>query len=206
MFQDIPTKVLHTYRLRVSKEPLREIRRHPEAQRSALVAIFCWERRQEIIDGLVDLLIQVIHKITVTAERRIVKELVQEIRAVRGKHGLLYKLADAALAHPDETVREAVYPVVDQDTLETIVKEYQAKALGTSGVSRRASIIHTKAIIDGWYPSFWRPWSSAPTTNSTDLYSRRWPTLRPCATPNSAFSTSAQSPSLVLCHGNCAPW
>ena len=91
MFQDIPTKVLHTYRLRVSKEPLREIRRHPEAQRSALVAIFCWERRQEIIDGLVDLLIQVIHKITVTAERRLVKELVQDIRAVRGKHGLLYK-------------------------------------------------------------------------------------------------------------------
>ena len=130
MFQDIPTKVLHTYRLRVSKEPLREIRRHPEAQRSALVAIFCWERRQEIIDGLVDLLIQVIHKITVTAERRIVKELVQDIRAVRGKHGLLYKLADAALAHPDETVREAVYPVVDQDTLEAIVKEYQAKGPG----------------------------------------------------------------------------
>ncbi len=32
---------LHTYRLRVSKEPLREIRRHPEAQRSALVAILC---------------------------------------------------------------------------------------------------------------------------------------------------------------------
>jgi len=56
-----------------------------------LVAIFGWERRQEIIDGLVDLLIQVIHKITVMAERRIVKELVQDIRAVRGQHGLLYK-------------------------------------------------------------------------------------------------------------------
>ena len=69
-------------------------------------------------------------KITVTAERRIVKELVQDIRAVRGKHGLLYQLADAALAHPDETVREAVYPVVDQDTLEAIVKEYQAKGPG----------------------------------------------------------------------------
>ena len=40
MFQDIPTKVLHTYRLCVRKEPWREIRRHPEAQRSALVAIF----------------------------------------------------------------------------------------------------------------------------------------------------------------------
>ena len=40
MFQDIPTKVLHTYRLRVSKEPLPKSRRHPEAQRSALVAIF----------------------------------------------------------------------------------------------------------------------------------------------------------------------
>jgi len=34
------------------------------------------------------------------------------------------------LAHPDETVREAVYPVVAQDTLEAIVKEYQAKGPG----------------------------------------------------------------------------
>ena len=34
------------------------------------------------------------------------------------------------MAHPDETVREAVYPVVDQDTLGAIVKEYQAKGPG----------------------------------------------------------------------------
>jgi hypothetical protein len=34
------------------------------------------------------------------------------------------------LAHPDETVREAVCPVVDQDTLAAIVKEYQAKGPG----------------------------------------------------------------------------
>ena len=53
-----------------------------------------------------DLLTQVIHKITVTAER-IVKELVQDIRARPWQAGLLYKLTDAALAHPDGTVREA---------------------------------------------------------------------------------------------------
>jgi len=42
---------------------------------------------------------------------------------VRGKHGLLFALAGAAVDHPDETVRTALYPVVSEATLCQLVKE-----------------------------------------------------------------------------------
>ena len=44
----------------------------------------------EVLDGLVELLIQVTHRITVKAERRVVEELVEEAREVRGKAGILF--------------------------------------------------------------------------------------------------------------------
>jgi hypothetical protein len=81
LFTGVPPKVLQTYRLRAAAEPPREMRMHPEVIRYTLLGAFCWQRRQEIIDGLVELLIQVIHRISVRAERRVVKELLSDFSA-----------------------------------------------------------------------------------------------------------------------------
>jgi dihydropteroate synthase len=62
-----------------------------------LLAAFCWQRRQEIIDGLVDLLIQIVHRISVRAEKKVVDELLGDLQKVRGKTTLLFKMAEAAL-------------------------------------------------------------------------------------------------------------
>jgi hypothetical protein len=53
LFAEIQPKILRQYRLRATAEPPREVRRHPEPIRYTLLAAFCWQRRQEIIDGLV---------------------------------------------------------------------------------------------------------------------------------------------------------
>jgi hypothetical protein len=45
---------------------------------------------------------------------------------MRGKQGLLFSLAEAAVEHPDETVRRALYPVVGEGTLRDLVKEAKA--------------------------------------------------------------------------------
>jgi TnpA family transposase len=123
LFTGVPPKVLQTYRLRAAAEPPREMRMHPEAIRYTLLGAFCWQRRQEIIDGLVELLIQVVHRISVRAERRVVKELLSDFQRVHGKTTLLYKLAEAALAQPDRTVREVVYPIIGPQTLAALIKE-----------------------------------------------------------------------------------
>ncbi len=130
LFAHVPDKVLHAYRLRAGTESITRLRRHPEAIRHVLVTAFCHERRAEIIDGLADLLIQLVHKIGVRAEKHVVRELLGDIRSVNGKPRLLYKLADAALNNPNGRVKDVLFSVVDEATLESLVKEYQAKGPG----------------------------------------------------------------------------
>lgn len=130
LFSHIPSKLLHVYRLRAGTESITELRKHPERIRYVLVAAFCYEKRAEIIDGLADLLIQLVHKIGVRAEKHTMRQILGDIKAVNGKTRLLYKLADAALNNPDGTVRDVLYSVVNEETLENLVKEYQSKGPG----------------------------------------------------------------------------
>jgi TnpA family transposase len=126
LFAELPPKILRQYRLRAAAEPPREIRRHPEPMRYTLLAAFCWQRQHEIIDGLVDLLIQIVHRISVRAEKKVVEELVGDLQKVHGKTTLLFKMAEAALDHPEGVVKEVLYPVVSEQTLANLVKEYRA--------------------------------------------------------------------------------
>jgi hypothetical protein len=54
------------------------------------------------------------------------EELINELRRVRGKENILFRLAEAAVEHPDDIVREALYPVVGEETLNDLVREYKA--------------------------------------------------------------------------------
>jgi hypothetical protein len=53
------------FRRRATVENAWELRRHPERIRLALLAFYCVPRQGEVVDGLVELLIQVTHRITV---------------------------------------------------------------------------------------------------------------------------------------------
>ena len=79
------------FRRRAAVETAWELRRHPERIRLPLLAFWCAPREAEVVDGLVELLIQVTHRITVKAERRVIEELVEEAREVRGKAGILFQ-------------------------------------------------------------------------------------------------------------------
>ena len=126
LFAAIQPKILRHYRLRAAVEPPREVRRHPEPIRYTMLAAFCWQRRQEIIDGLVDLLIQIVHRISVRAEKKVVDALLGDLQKVHGKTTLLFKIAEAALEQPEGVVREVLYPVVSEQTLSDLVKEYRS--------------------------------------------------------------------------------
>jgi TnpA family transposase len=63
----------------------------------------------------------------VGGEKKVVKELLQDVRHVHGKTTLLYKLAEAAITQPDGTVRAVVFPVVGEETLHRLVHESRTK-------------------------------------------------------------------------------
>ncbi|MGH3249266.1 MAG: Tn3 family transposase, partial [Trebonia sp.] len=94
--------------------------------RLTLLAALCHALKAELADGLVELLIQLVHKISVRAERKVEGEINAEFRRVSGKNGILVKMAAAALALPEEIVRTAIYPVVGERTLADIIAETRA--------------------------------------------------------------------------------
>jgi hypothetical protein len=114
------------WRARAAKEYPSDLRARSQPVRVTLLACLCWSRQTEITDGLVDLLTALVHKIEARAERRVEGELLADLKRVRGKEGLLFQLAEAAVAHPDETVRVALYPVVGEQTLKDLVREAKA--------------------------------------------------------------------------------
>ena len=152
----LPSGLLHglhpdqakRFRRRAAVETAWELRRPPERIRLPLLAFWCAPREAEVVDGLVELLIQVTHRITVKAERRVIDELVEEAREVRGKAGILFRVVEAASGSPEGVVREVILPVIGEQTFDALVRE--ARALGTPQ-SRR---VHT--VVRASYGSYYR--------------------------------------------------
>jgi len=126
LFDHTPTQELERYRQRVAVEASFELRRHPEPLRLTWLAAFAYVRGRAITDSLVELLIETIHHIGARAERKVERELLEDLKRVTGKQTLLFELADAALAHPEGIVREVVFPVVGEQTLRDLVREWKA--------------------------------------------------------------------------------
>src|SRR5712692_8627181 len=126
LFARVSAKTLDSYRNRIAVEELQEVRRHPDPIRFTLLSAYCWLRRQEIVDTLVELLLDVAHHLSTKAERRVEKAFVKDIKKVSGKTNLLFRLAEAVVDKPDGTIRDVVFPVVSEQTLRDLVKEYKA--------------------------------------------------------------------------------
>jgi hypothetical protein len=52
--------------------------------------------------------------------------LIADYKRVSGKNNLLFQIAEASLYHPDETVKEVVYPIANESTLRDLVREFKA--------------------------------------------------------------------------------
>jgi CBS domain-containing protein len=120
--------------------------------RLTLLAAFCVTRTAELTDALVTHLVDMVHHINVKAERRVERNFVAEFRRVHNKDRILERLLEAALGNPDGTVREVLFPVVDEQTLRELLREYKEK-----GGYRQQ--VHT--VVRGTYRSHYRrmiPW------------------------------------------------
>jgi TnpA family transposase len=148
LFDNTTPKVLQAFWQRLAVEAPYEVRRHATPLRLTLLAVFGYLRERELADTLVDLLLSTVHRIGARAERRVERELLEDLKRVAGKHGLLFQLAEASLARPDGIVRDVVYPVVNEQTLRDLVKEWQA-----TGPAYRQ---HVQMVIRNSYRSHYR--------------------------------------------------
>lgn len=68
-------------------------------------------------------------RIGARADRKVTEELVNAFKRVTGKENILFAIAGAALAAPDESVRQVVFPAVTggEQILRELVHEYKTQ-------------------------------------------------------------------------------
>lgn len=113
LFSHIPSKMLRKYRLRSISEKASERRRHPPEVRYTLLSAFFWSRCREITDSLVELLMTITHNINGHAEKKVDRELLKEIKRVRGKNNLLATLLEDMLDNQGHVVKDVLFSVRD---------------------------------------------------------------------------------------------
>jgi hypothetical protein len=126
LFRDVAPKVVKEWRDLAMVESPSHVREHPVQLQQAMLAALLFCRQQEVTDALVTLLVSTVHRIGARANRRVTTQLVNEFKKVTGKENLLFRVAEAAVGRPDDTVRQVVYPVVGEDNLRALVAEYKS--------------------------------------------------------------------------------
>ena len=96
LFGGIAPKVLAAWRARAAAEAPSHLRAHLEEIRLTLLAALPHCREREITDTLVDLLIAMVRRINARAEKRVVDELVSDLKRVSGKESILFGITVAA--------------------------------------------------------------------------------------------------------------
>lgn len=123
LFEGFSEKLVEAWRARAARSYPSDLRASPREVRLTLLAALAWSRTAEITDSLVDLLLGLVHKMDIRSEKKVEGELIKDLKLVRGKEGILFRMAEAAVEHPDDTVRMALYPVVGEGTLRDLVRE-----------------------------------------------------------------------------------
>lgn len=132
---------------RVEGETASEMRRHRRERRLGLLAIYLMLRRSQLIDGLVDLLIEVVHRIGTRSKRKVISIIAADIEKVHGKERLLVDIATAAVMAPYGKVSEVIFPIAGAAKLKAIIDEHRAK--GTLDV-------RIQTVMRGSYASHYR--------------------------------------------------
>nr|WP_282569084.1 Tn3 family transposase [Aliiroseovarius sp. S2029] len=133
---------------RVEGETASEMRLHSRERRLGLLAIYLMSRRSQLIDGLVELLIEVVHRIGTKSRRKVIKRIAADIEKVHGKEQLLVDMATAAVMAPKGIVSDVIFPVVGAAKLKAVIDEHNAK--GTLDV-------RILTVMRGSYANHYRP-------------------------------------------------
>lgn len=167
LFADASEKLIEAWRARAVRSYPSDLRTAPPPVRLTLLAALCALRASEITDALVELLIGLIHRINTRADRRVERELTEDLRRVRGKEAILFRLAEAAIAHP--TTRSA--PRCSRWSGRRPCGSWCARPRPTSTPSRpecaRCCAVRTPTTTGGCCRRCWRHGSSAATTPRT---------------------------------------
>lgn len=111
----------------VEGETASEMRRHTRERRLGLLALYIMHRKSQLIDGLTDLLVEVVHRLGTRSRRKVIQGIAANIGAVHGKERLLVDIATAALDHPEGRIADVIFPIAGAAKLQAVIEEHRRK-------------------------------------------------------------------------------
>ncbi len=111
----------------VEGETASEMRRHTPERYVGLLAVYLMHRKSQLVDGLIDLLLEVVHRLDTRSRRKVIQGIASDIGAVHGKERLLVDIATAALEQPDGRVGDVIFPIAGAAKLRAVIDEHRAK-------------------------------------------------------------------------------
>jgi TnpA family transposase len=125
LFKGVPPKLLERYAKRIAVEEPFEIRRHANPLKATLMTAFLQRRSEHLIDQLVDLLVEIVHKMGKGAEKKIDVGLEDALQKAPGKAAKLYRMAKASVGEPKGAVEKVIFPVASEKWLLTLIQEVE---------------------------------------------------------------------------------
>ena len=127
----IPVKQLKKYYRNICTKYPSAIKQMPDRNKYVFLAIFCFIRRREVSDNLIDILLRFVQKMFISGERRLKKEVatIVNIKEAYNSKKILKLLVDIILSNQDEVIKDAVFAVVPKDQLELIKANFVNKSI-----------------------------------------------------------------------------
>ena len=127
LFKDVPPKLVERFSKQAAIEEPFELRRHAGPLKATLQASYLHRRSEELLDHMVDLLVETIHKMTKKADRQVEESLSTALQKAPGKMVKLYRMAKASLKEPKGVVEEVIFPTVSREWLNALIHEVESK-------------------------------------------------------------------------------
>jgi len=125
VFSGISRKILKYLKNRARAEDAFQIRRHPPEVRYTLLAVLLLARSTEITDAIIKIFLELIHRSEKKADKAMEANLIQDIKKIYGKNRILFSIARAVTERPDGTVREVIFPHVDEPVFRSLIEEFE---------------------------------------------------------------------------------
>ncbi|MCI2416013.1 hypothetical protein MOQ72_01125 [Saccharopolyspora sp. K220] len=148
LFDGVPAALVDAWRAQAARSKPEELLALPADVRLTQVAALCSARRGEITDMLVGVLIGLVDQLQRRAEHRLDCEVPRQPLSENERDALLLRLARTALESPDDTVRDALYPIVSEKSLRELLRDSER---GEPVQARRE-----RAVLRSTYSSYYQ--------------------------------------------------
>lgn len=144
IFTGIPWRILVVLKRRALHESVSHMRAHPAWIRHAVLATFVHVRTAEVIDDLLTTIVETVQKLDRSTDRQFARALVADATRLAWKVDLLSHIAEVAIAHPDATIRDVLFPLVGREHFTELAEERHHR--GPQAQVIRHEVIYRKFV------------------------------------------------------------